>query len=509
MKTTVPDSTCVEVTKFSGKPDKQRKTYALHGLSHEVDYGVYNNNLQAIERGILERIFYVDYGKGFQLTPKPSHELYQRSMSKITDHFRRSASYTNPYTAEQFAGTYAACRKARYLKACESLIRSPITQRDSHIKAFIKAEKYNFTAKKNPAPRIIQPRDPRYIVETGRYIKPIEKKIYAHINEMFGATTIFKGLNASVRGQIIHQHWCEFTQPVAIGLDAKRFDQHVSTAALEWEHSIYKLFYPGDKHFSKLLKWQTTNKGTARCNSGKVKYQVEGCRMSGDSNTALGNCLIMSSLVYAYFNQIGVKGRLANDGDDCVVFLEQRDLTLFTEGLHDFFIKHGFFMEVEEPVYTLEAIEFCQCYPIYDGATYRMIRDPRVSISKDCVALKPLDNMKILKRWLAAVGQGGMSITGGVPVWQDFYARLTELSEGAKPLEDPTMISGMTILGRGMYYAYTPPTDQARLSFYKAYGIAPAAQLELENYYRNFSFSAGGDMQRFTFNLPLYGPKMT
>lgn len=137
-----------------------------------------------------------------------------------------------------------------------------------------------------------------------------------------------------------------------------------------------------------------------------------------------------------------------------------------------------------------------------------MVRDPRVAISKDCVALKPLDNNKILKKWLAAVGQGGMSLTGGIPVWQDFYARLTELSDGAKPLVDPTMQTGMKMLGKGMYHTYEIPKPEARLSFYLSFGISPSEQIALEEYYRNYTFTSNGDMMRFVYTIPLSGYKM-
>jgi hypothetical protein len=35
-------------------------------------------------------------------------------------------------------------------------------------------------------------------------------------------------------------------------------------------------------------------------NTHFLKYQVEGCRMSGDMNTSSGNCMIMVALVYSY-----------------------------------------------------------------------------------------------------------------------------------------------------------------------------------------------------------------
>lgn len=473
------------------------------GLAPGHNYAVYNNSLSAIERAIKERIYYVDYGSGFVSPHKPDPTFFATAMEDVTKYFRKHVQYTTPLTAEQFAGTYAGRRRTIYEKACTSLLLKPIARKDSFIGAFIKAEKYNFTVKKNPAPRIIQPRDPRYIVESGRFVKPIEKKIYRHINNMFGSTTIFKGLNAEDRGAVMLSHWSSFKDPVAIGLDAKRFDQHVSRAALEWEHSIYKLFYPGDHTFSRLLSWQLDNVGFARCEEGVAKYTVDGCRMSGDTNTALGNCLIMSSLVYVYSKLIGVDIKLANDGDDCVVFLERNNLDLYQKNLDHFFMQHGFSMTVEDPVYILEDIEFCQSHPVYDGEKYLMVRDPRVAISKDCVALKPLDNPKIKKMWCAAVGQGGMSLTGGIPIWQDFYAQLITISDGAKRLEDLTLNTGMKILAKGMFRTYKEPTPESRLSFYLAFKISPSEQEACEEFYRNVVYSTLGDSPRFV-PLPIH-----
>lgn len=474
----------------------------LCGLTHNASYGVYNNSLTAIVRAINERVFYVDYGTGFQRPYQPVSGSYNLLMKDVNQHFRKNVQYATPMTAIQFAGTYVGRRRTNYERAANDLQLKSIRPKDANIKAFIKAEKYNFTAKPNPAPRIIQPRDPRYIVESGRYVKPIEKKIYRMLNTMFDATTIFKGLNAEDRGAALKSHWDSFNDPVAVGLDAKRFDQHVSREALEWEHSIYKMFYPNDKHFAMLLSWQLQNKGFARCNSGFVRYTVDGCRMSGDVNTALGNCLIMASLVYQYALKLDIRIRLANDGDDCVVIMERKDLRKFSLDLEKFFTTAGFSLTVETPVRIFEEIEFCQSHPVYDGEKYIMVRDPRFAISKDTVALKPLDNPKIFKMWMSAVGQGGMSLTGGIPVWQNFYRALHKASEGAKMLEDPSMMTGMKLQSIGMSRTFSNVTDESRLSFYLAFDITPEAQIALERYYDEVTISSTGSSPRFV-PLPL------
>jgi hypothetical protein len=503
MPTCIPDGPHLVVTKILGKPSKPRKTFTLCGFAQGNDYGVYNNTLAAMERAIKERVFYVDYGNGFVTPHVPTEDAFVETMKEIEERFKNLVQYTAVWTMEQFVGTYNGRRRTIYENALTSLRRKPISRKDSYVHAFVKAEKYNFTKKMNPAPRIIQPRDPRYIVESGRYIKPIEKKIYKHLNTIYGSIAMFKGLNLDQRGKVLYSHWSSFNKPVAVGLDAKRFDQHVSYQALSWEHKIYQMFYPNNKHFGTLLAWQRKNKCFARNDEGKVKYQTHGKRMSGDTNTALGNCLLMGSLIWTYARRSGVNIRLANDGDDCVVIMEQGDLEKFNGGLNRFFRNHGFELTMEKPVLVFEEIEFCQCHPVYDGVGYIMVRDPRVAISKDCVSLKPLDNTSIFKMWCSAVGQGGMSLTGGIPVWQNFYARLIQISDGAKALEDPTLMTGMKIMGRGMYRRYVQPTPEARLSFWLAFRISPEEQLCLEEYYDSMLFSLDGKSPRFAI-LPLH-----
>lgn len=113
--------------------------------------------------------------------------------------------------------------------------------RDSDISAFVKAEKINLTEKPDPAPRIIQPRDPRYNVEVGCYLKHTEKIMMKAIDQLFNPDsdiqTVFKGLTADQSGRMMRRKWLKFRDPVALGLDASRFDQHVSRQALEWEHA--------------------------------------------------------------------------------------------------------------------------------------------------------------------------------------------------------------------------------------------------------------------------------
>lgn len=209
---------------------------------------------------------------------------------------------------------------------------------------------------------------------------------------------------------------------MAIGLDASRFDQHVSVQALEWEHSVYNRLFRSDE-LRDLLKWQLKNTGFARANDGMIKYTVEGGRMSGDMNTALGNCLIMCAMVWSYMQtKLGPTGKpihfeFIDNGDDVVLFLEKRDLHRI-EDLAEWFGEMGFEMKIEEPVYEIEEIEFCQMHPIeVEPGVYTMVRTYPNAIAKDCICMNPQN----FRQWLYAVGECGLAITSGVPVYEAFY----------------------------------------------------------------------------------------
>lgn len=493
-----PNSTSLKVVR-TGRTCKQKSIYQLGGLSPGLDFNVYQHSIDSIERAVKERILFVKDGeRGFVSPPRPrTAEFFHREMGPVNEWFTRKHRYASPLSKEQFLQNYDGRRRCIYEKAFDSLNLQPLKRKDSYLSTFVKVEKTNFTAKPDAVPRAINPRTPRYHVSLGVYIKRIEHSIYKTIDLLFNSRTIMKGLNAQNRGKVISEHWASFRRPVAIGLDASRFDQHISRSALLWEHSIYKMYFPNNKILKKLLEWQVQNKGFAYCEDGKLKYNLSGGRMSGDMNTALGNCLIMSSLVYCYAKSKNIKIKLVNDGDDCVVFLEQSDLQNFNLGLDVWFKNMGFTMTVENPVYQIEHIEFCQSNPIFTPKGYIMVRNVHKAMTKDTISIKPLNSIGILRKWTAAVGEGGLSLTGQIPVWQSFYKRVYDISEGSKPLTgDPTQETGMKILAKGMKRAYGYVHPQTRASFYYATGILPDLQVSLEKEIERSKF-----LNRSTLNI--------
>jgi hypothetical protein len=396
-----------------------------------------------------------------------------------------------PWSRAQFLAPLSGSKLARYTAAADSFEAQPIAPKDAYLQTFIKAEKLNVTAKSDPDPRVIQPRNPRFNYAVGRYIKPAEKMLYKAINRLFdnGVPTVMKGLNADQRGDAFARAWKLFANPVAVGLDVVRFDQHVSRALLEFEHSIYMRIYQEDRELAKYLNMQLRNKGFVRCSDGYIRYRVEGSRMSGDMNTSLGNVLLMCLMVYAYMGTKQFPYHLLNDGDDCVLIFDKANLHQIDD-LSDWFLQLGFRLTIERPVYELEQIDFCQSRPIeVNPGVWRLVRDPRVTLSKDLAIVKPVQDEATWNRYRHAVGQCGLALAGDIPVLNHYYHSLQKgavLSKRQRRrMESRGPETGMEYLAVGMHPKFSEPSTCARVSFAKAFDIWPDLQVEMEGKYQN------------------------
>lgn len=473
---------------------KPRKLYRFTGVGPNIRYGVHDHTIQNVRRGLMERVFCVeDKNKQLVPTPKPNPGEFNRLSGFYSD-LRKHLTRTTRLTPQEFLGFYSGRKLERYQKAVESLDSRPVRPSDAWLTTFVKAEKLNLSAKPDPAPRVIQPRDARYNVEVGRFLRHSEEHLFKAIDKTFGGRTIFKGISADVAGMEFKNIWDSFSDPIGIGMDASRFDQHVSEDALRFEHNMWLNLFQGKERriLANLLEMQVHNRGIARCPDGEIRYTVDGCRMSGDMNTSSGNCYIMCATVYAWCHERGIKHfRLANNGDDCMVFLERRDEDKFRHGLIDYYRGLGFTMKVEPTVDVLERVEFCQTHPIDVNGSYRMIRRPHASMSKDLHSLNDLDNPVAARAWIHAVGVGGRCLNDGVPVMKEFFKRFPLDSTKTKAFSD---ISARLAeewkykFARTATFSDLEPTPESRFSFWLAFGLLPDEQIALENDFPTISF---------------------
>lgn len=454
---------------------KYRAYYHFHRGSGEPVYA-FDNTLDNAIRGITERVFLVETPGGLKPPPAPTVDT-DKTLEEFEWRFERMIQPTLPYTAEQFVGTYSGGKRKMYENALKSLDTIPLGRRDFFCKRFTKYEK---RLKEKAVCRIISARSPRYNIKLGRYIKRIEKKVYKAIDEVFGYTAVVKGCDGKVAASIIHDAWHDFSDPVGVGLDMKRFDQHVSVPFLKWEHRQYpKFFSQCEKtELEFLLRKQLRNSGVCHTRDHSIKYTAVGTRSSGDMNTSCGNTLLVCAMLWTYLHNNNIRARVVNNGDDSILILERRDLTKL-RNLPSEFLKWGFQVEVEDPVFTLEHIEFCQCHPVFTSRGWTMVRSHKAVLAKDAVCLHTYANEKLSSGWLAAVGDAGCALADGVPVQYAFYDSMRR-GQRRDPRIQLDRYSGLGALAHGLKERASPITEDARVSYWLAFGITPEEQIQME-----------------------------
>lgn len=481
--------------KRNGLPSKVRRYHVVPRMGPNHNIGVYNNNVNTVQRALLERYFLCEVEGTFCRALNVRRGAFKHA--GLVQFRSRVVELVKPHvrvlSVEEVVSLYRGSKRRVYERASASLSVRPIERRDAKLKAFGKFEKLLLSK----ATRIINPRDPRYNLKIGKYLKAAEKPYYHAINEVWGnrtSATVIKGYNVYDAGSILREKWDLFDRPVAIGLDAKKFDMHVSEVALKYEHSFYNDVFQ-TKELAKLLKWQLRNTGSAYCDDGVIKFSIEGTRCSGDLNTALGNCLLMCSMIYALVDSLGITAELANNGDDCVLFVEEEDVIAVLQSVPEFFRRLGFRMDVEEPVDVFEKIVFCQSNPIFDGDSWLMVRDVRTCLKKDPMCLVSVNNNKTWMKWLGAVGECGASLVSGIPILQEFYHAFYRAGVPSTDSFKQHVFRNTSMLERtsGLTMKWKEIHPEARASFCRAFGISPDYQIAVENHYKQLNISSLDD----------------
>jgi hypothetical protein len=392
-----------------------------------------------------------------------------------------------------FAYAYSGAKRTRYLDATDRVIANGLTRKDSTISMFIKPDRMNPLEKVKPDPRPIQFRDSRYCVVLASYLKPIEPHLYSlKIPSISPTRLVGKGCNQLRRARICHSKWTRFATPVAISIDASRFDKHVNTALLQAEHLVYQLCNP-DPDFARILRWQLRN--TCRSSLGLV-YRTRGKRMSGDMNTALGNCIIMLIMVIAVLQPLNVSYDLFDDGDDCLVFCDLRHLTL-VQGAIQTMAQFGMVIRVDSVAHQFENISWCQSQPVLTYHGWKFVRNPYKVLSHTLCSMKWYHlNETGRLTFLRGLATCEAILNKGVPVLQPFAEALLRVAGKGKVAFD---------VSSGEYFRYlrelqavplvdefVPITTEARLSFSQAFGMDVSTQMALEHDLAHWAFSVSG-----------------
>jgi len=233
--------------------------------------------------------------------------------------------------------------------------------------------------------------------------------------------------------------------------------------------------------------------------------------MSGDMNTALGNCILMVLMVATFME--GRKYDLLDDGDDCLLLIEEDDLVWVNNHIAEEFLSYGMEIKVEDRVAkTMPAVEWCQGHPIR-CPEWRFVRNPFRVMSRALIGQKLLTGIRGRAALMNTIGLCELVLNRGVPVLQEYCLALIRGS-GTKRIvslmgavDDNAALrvkKELSALGLKELVDVTPidVCDQARFDFTEAWGVDISTQNAWENELRNWNPNVlGGEIQEFPIDV--------
>ena len=438
-------------------------------------------------------------GRVAGVTPKPSPYGLARLRSAVPA-IKRNLPHTTANPMEDMPARYSGMKRKRYERALNSVNLTGLSRADAAIKMFVKPERFNPAVRANPDPRAIQFRAAKYCVVLASYLHPIEHHIYNLSCASAGvepSRNVAKGLNSVARAELLMRKLAEFNNPTMVGLDASRFDKHVSRELLSLEHSIYLSSNP-DPEFRQLLSWQLSN--TCFSNLGLI-YKVRGRRMSGDMNTAAGNCLLMLLMLMSFFQGVK-KWDCLDDGDDVVVIVEAESIEWVLSNVHSEFLHYGMQMKVESITNNPLQVVFCRSMMVeYHPGRFKFIRDFRLVMSNALCGIRHWQDETYRRRVINAVGTCELVLNLGVPILQEFAVAILRNCPSSKVLDLSLAPEGLLArTKRDLRLLGIDPSELrpqpvlpcARASFAAAYGVDEIEQIKWEERLRKWTFTTIG-----------------
>lgn len=222
--------------------------------------------------------------------------------------------------------------------------------------------------------------------------------------------------------------------------------------------------------------------------------------MSGDMNTASGNCLLTIMMVMACMEQLGMhKWDALDDGDDCLVIMEAHRLSYFMKRCAEIFLSFGHEMKVENIAYHINDVEWCQCKPIeYLPGKWKFSRKFDKVISTTMTGVKHWNqSLQQRRAYVNTLGHCELILSLGVPVLQEYAIALMRNAgtDQMIAIEENDSVTYRTFrelrhfkLSEITKIEPKPITMEARASFERAFGLPVELQVTYENLLRSWSF---------------------
>lgn len=398
-----------------------------------------------------------------RLLPEYNPKYYRKCANLVLKEFH--FEHVPPVGYYDIINNYSGAKRNAYLRAYDNIKTFNYLKSWAVINMFVKPDKYPTDACYDKAPRAIQFRRPMFNLIVARYLQPIEHWFYSQQSPN-GFRFSAKGLNNVDRAILLRDIADTYQNPCFLLLDHSCFDSSITVEHLKSCHKFYSKLNRSAR-LQKVLRCQLRNHGFSKHG---IEYVVEGTRMSGDYDTALGNTYVNYCVLRSWLKLNDVRGDIILDGDDSIVVIEARNKHRLD---FEHFSKCGFTTKLEV-VYSLNEVEFCQAKYLPTEPP-RFARNPLRALSRYNVSVRCFHGSGWY-RYLAGVGLGEMAVSVGVPILHEVGRKLASLSN--RPLYDTETWYRSTMTG-----TQANITPEVRNAYYEAWNITPAQQELIESTY--------------------------
>lgn len=375
--------------------------------------------------------------------------------------------------------------RGRYKQAYHNICTQRVNagRADHKIKAFVKYEKIPIGKwEDGKPPRLIQFRSYEYLYHLKARILGYDLRIKEFSSEMrFNGqpvADIFTKLHDNYGiAKALRNNWDYFVDPMAICLDASKYDGHYKTENMTCEHDYWKEVLEKDRRTNEILSQQLTTEGHSAMG---VKFK-SGCnRSSGEFTTSDGNGNSNYATLSSYCKASGLREdefRISVNGDDSVIFIDVSNRKKLLP--LSWFTNVNMEMEMDREVTDFERISYCQASPIrvmHEGKLqWFMVKEPHRTMSRCCYA--PTQSLSCIDRYLTSVGLCELACNRGVPVLQSFAIAVLGLSGYKRPLG---AFDRFAALSSGNELGLETITMETRRDFESAFGISIIEQMCME-----------------------------
>lgn len=452
----------------------ERKTTKLFSYSDPLyDQGVIftHKSCEHNEKVALDQRHQVDDGA------RASPEAYRKSLKHIRKFIRPLTPASHAHVISRSRGD----KRKLLLRAEETLKSTPLDQSDGRVKMFLKDDKYHDlemlgqvldqpTKLKFKAPRCIQYRNKRYCLEYATFAHPYADHIYSFRDDT--DTHVFaKGRNLTQMASDLRTKYESFTDPHVYLIDCTNFDAHMNGILKRTVQFPLLQCFDNDPLLKQLLSMQKTNRGSTKNGSTYTTVDTE---MSGEMTTDTDDSVANYGMSCSIFESKGARYLVYICGDDSVII---------TEGKVDVspcdFEEFGMVAKIEV-VTEFEDIEFCQTRPVFDGTSWRMVRNPLRVLARMQWTAKKLDRYspQKLKAYMASLGDCEVATGLGLPIGQYIGTKLANLTR-RRVVVDALRTANLEFVRPGKA-TLTEPTEECRLSYQRTWGLSIEQQLHIE-----------------------------